>query len=88
MLPKLEVVVKHYAASSTRDDSPTAQDADLGNTYLGLNYFLAPLQDKPRVLQNHRLQLNYVIASGDTEEWAGIGGYRDDIYMFQYQIKF
>ena len=65
-----------------------AVDADLGNTYAGVNYFLQPLQDKPRVLQNHRLMLNYVVASGDTEEWAGIGGYRDDLYMFQYQIKF
>jgi hypothetical protein len=88
VLPVLELVLKHYQASSTRDDSASAVDADLGNTYIGINYFLQPLQDKPRVLQNHRLMLNYVVASGDTEEWAGIGGYRDDIYMFQYQIKF
>ncbi len=82
---RVEGVVKHYQASM---DKPGAASADLGNTYLGLNLFIDPLSDKPRDLQRHRLMLNYILASGDTDTWAGVGGYKDDGWVVQYQYKF
>jgi len=29
-----------------------------------------------------------VVASGDKKEWNGLGGYRDDAILAQYQYKF
>jgi hypothetical protein len=39
----------------------------------------------------HRIQLNYVVASGDTsgsDAWNGLKGYKDDAWLMQYQYKF
>lgn len=84
-----ELILKHYQASATRDDSATTADTDLGNTYFGFSWYLAPLQDKPRTLQNHRIQFNYVFTSGDDDgDWTGRGGYQDVVYLAQYQYKF
>jgi hypothetical protein len=81
----VEAVVKHYAASSDRPGKPKA---DLGNTYVGLNFYIDPLSSKHRDLQRNRVIINYIIASGDTDIWAGIGGYKDDGWVVQYQYKF
>jgi hypothetical protein len=80
----LEGVVKHYHASSDRN----AVSTDLDNTYIGFNYFLAPVSSKFRDHQRHKLVFNYILAGGDTEDWAGIGGYRDDAWGLQWQYKF
>ncbi len=80
----VEGVVKHYQASMDKG----GLSADLGNTYLGLNWYIDPLSNKPRDLQRHRLMLNYILASGDTDTWAGVGGYKDDGWVLQYQYKF
>jgi hypothetical protein len=85
----VELIVKHYMADATRDDDPALEDTDLGNTYLGVNFYLEPLKFKPRSLQSHKIVLNYVLTSGDDGgEWHGLGGYQDEVYMMQYQYKF
>ncbi|MEJ2690565.1 MAG: porin [Deltaproteobacteria bacterium] len=76
-LPMFEAVVRHYQGEE--DPSNTS----LGNTFLGLNIFLKP--DDP---QFARIQLNYVFASGDKEDWGGIGGYKDNAFLSQFQISF
>ncbi len=75
-----EAVVRHYVASSEYKDS----DTSLGNTYIGWNIFLA---DKK---QNARIQLNYVVASGDKEKYEGyaIKGYKDNVFLAQFQVGF
>lgn len=89
VIPTLELIVKHYDASATRDDSVATPDSDLSNTYVGLSWYLDPLQDKPRTLQNHRIQLNYVFTGGDDKGgWTGLGGYQDSVILAQYQYKF
>jgi hypothetical protein len=86
---QIELILKHYAASSTRDDDVELEDTDLGNTYLGVNFYLEPLKFTPRALQSHKIVFNYVITSGDDEgEWHGLGGYQDEVYLLQYQYKF
>lgn len=64
-------------------------DLTLGNTFLGLNVF---------VNSASRLQLNYVLASGDQWNWNGAGSgdknwskagvYPDNTFLAQYQVKF
>ncbi len=96
---QFEGVVKHYQAES---EFPDAEDLSLGNTYFGVNMFLKPLADEltrgnKRSLQNHRLQLNYVLASGDRQECKsrkfeegsyGECGKLGDAVLAQYQYKF
>ncbi len=79
-----EAVIKHYQSSMDKG----SLSADLGNTYLGLNFFIDPLTAKARDGQRHRLMFNYILASGDTDTWAGVGGYKDDGWVLQYQYKF
>ena len=85
----VEVALKHIQANAERDNAST----DLGNTYIGVNLYLAPFDNKmsrsaKRKRNAHRLQLNYVVASGDKSEWNGVGGYKDDAILTQYQYKF
>ncbi|HEB76726.1 MAG TPA: porin [Nitrospirae bacterium] len=75
--PMYEAVVRYYQGN---DD---LTDTSLGNTFLGLNIFLNPAKK-----YNSRIQLNYVLASGDTDTWGGIGGYTDDAFLAQYQFAF
>ena len=84
-----ELALKHIQGNATKANIET----DLGNTYLGINYYLSPFDNKmsrgaKRKRNAHRLQLNYVVASGDKEEWNGLGGYGDDAWLAQYQYKF
>jgi hypothetical protein len=87
---QVELIVKHYQAEATRNDEKT----DLGNTVLGVNFYLEPLKFEPRALQSHKITINYVMTSGDdgpsSAEGAfnGLATYRDDVYMLEYQYKF
>ena len=75
--PDVELVLRHYQARS--DFGGVTQ---LGNTYVGANFFLGQRR------RNGRLQLNYVVASGDEGDFTGIGGYRDDALLLQFQVLF
>ena len=84
--PMIEPVIRHYQA----DAEANSQDAELGNTYLGVNLFLGSNKT------NGRLQLNYVVTSGDEDDFAaaqgaGAGAFRgftDDAFLAQYQISY
>ena len=56
-----------------------------GSSLIGANIYLA---DK----NNARIQLNYVLASGDTDgadKYDGVAtGYTDDIFLAQFQVGF
>ncbi|MFK5938344.1 MAG: porin [Sulfurimonas sp.] len=95
VLPSLELVAKHMQADATWADS--TKDTSLGNTYLGFNYFISsPYQDftrkAKRTRNQHKVVFNYIIASGDTGvnagKWNGLGGYRENAFIAQYQFKF
>lgn len=81
----VQAVIKHHAANS---DHPTSGDTSLGNTYMGVNIYLSPIKYKPRDLQRHKLVLNYIMSSGDELEWNGMGGYKDDGFVLQWQYAF
>ena len=85
----LEFATKHIQGSATKG----GVDTDLGNTYIGFNFYLEPANSKmdrmsKKKRNQHRVQLNYVVASGDKKEWNGLKGYRDDAILAQYQFKF
>ncbi len=70
-----EVIIRHYAGDSGNDS--------MGNTYIGVNLFTGSNKT------NGRIQLNYVIASGDKATYAGNSkGYTDDAILTQYQVSF
>ncbi|HEB94668.1 MAG TPA: porin [Gammaproteobacteria bacterium] len=77
-----EGVVRYYSATQ---DRPGGGDSTLGNAYLGTNIYLAEKN-------NARIQLNYVLASGDTDgadAYNGAAtGYTDDIFLAQFQVGF
>ncbi|MFV1985088.1 MAG: porin [Thiohalomonadales bacterium] len=79
-----EVLGRYYKASA--DAYGTTVKSDLSNLYLGINLFLGSTKT------NGRLQLNYVIADGDTigtsNEFSGVStGYMDDAILLQYQVS-
>ncbi|HHH47365.1 MAG TPA: hypothetical protein ENK51_00535 [Gammaproteobacteria bacterium] len=78
----IEAVVRYYSATQSR---PVGNDSTLGNAYLGANIYLAEKN-------NARIQLNYVLASGDTDGadvYTGVAkGYTDDIFLAQFQVGF
>jgi len=89
----IEPAFKHIQGDATRADV----DTKLGNTYLGVNLYISPFDNKmdrgsKRNRNAHRMQFNYVIASGDTADsatvWNGLKGYKNDTWLFQYQFKF
>ncbi len=89
-----ELVAKHYQSNA---DPASGDESDLGNTYIGVCYYLTDLnlasdeitRKIRRKLQNHRIQLNYVATSGDDgDDWTGKWGYTDDAYLLQWQYKF
>ena len=79
----IEGVVKHYQASAEKGGVKTT----LGNTYVGLNIFLAPLSTKFRDQQRHKIVINYIFSSGD-EAWNGLGGYLSNAWGLQWQYEF
>lgn len=68
-------------------------EADAANTYIGLNYYINPKNNKMdrvsrRGRNRHRVQLNYVLTDVD-DGFEGVGAlYRDDAVLMQYQFKF
>lgn len=75
--PMFEPVIRHYQGNSELDDG------QLSNTFIGVNLFLKPLEK-----QTARIQLNYVVAGGDGNSWTGLGGYRADAFLAQFQFAF
>jgi len=97
VMPSLELVAKHMQGNATWATSSSKEDTSLGNTYLGFNYFISsPYQDfsrkAKRTRNQHKVVFNYIVASGDTgieaDKWNGLGGYREDAFIAQYQFKF
>lgn len=83
---KVEGVIRHYQSDYS---STGVSDISLGNTYLGANFFLGSNK------QNGRIQVNYVVASGDDTQWYtafgksdSASGYVNDVLLTQYQIAF
>ena len=80
-----EGVVRHYEAKNT---PASGSSTKLGNTYIGANIFLGSNKT------NGRLQLNYVVVSGDdfysANPYGGVAssGYSDDAILVQYQVSF
>ncbi len=87
-----ELVVRHYQADQDRGlvTGTQASSSSMTNTYLGANFFLGSNRT------NGRVQVNYVIAGGDTDngtnpntKYTGVaGGYQDDVILAQYQVSF
>ena len=92
--PSLELVTKHMDGKSEKGGVSTK----LTNTYLGFNYFISsPYEDfsrkAKRTRNQHKVVFNYIVADGSgategTGKWNGLGGYRDDAFIAQYQFKF
>jgi len=85
----LELATKHIQGTSDKSGVET----DLSNTYIGFNYYLEPANSKmsrgaKKKRNAHRIQVNYVVANGDTDTWNGLKGYKDDAILAQYQFKF
>ncbi len=90
MTDTLEGAVKHIMGS----EDYHGVDSDVSNTYIGLNYYINPKNNKMdrkarRARNQHRVQLNYVLTGGDTDTFKGVGAfYADDTILAQYQFKF
>jgi len=94
----LEAAVKYIGGSGDKG----AVSADAANTYIGLNYYINPKNNKMnrkarRGRNRHRVQLNYVLASGDAGDanaktvfrgYAGGAFFQDNAVLLQYQFKF
>lgn len=80
MLPRFEWVARHYQGDH---QSTGIRDSSLGNTYLGFNYW-----PQAGVAADLRLQLNWVAATGDTDRFSGLSGYRSDALLLQTQLSF
>lgn len=90
--PTIELALKHIQGDAEKGGVSTS----LGNTYIGFNYYISPFDAKmsrgaKRKRNAHRMQFNYVLASGDkdgSKVWNGLKGYKDNAWLFQYQYKF
>jgi len=85
----LEFAVKDIRGTETKG----GVDRDAANTYIGLNYYINPKNNKMdrksrRSRNRHRIQLNYVLADVD-DGFKGVGAlFKDDAILAQYQFKF
>jgi len=85
----LEFAVKDIRGTETRG----GVDADAANTYIGLNYYINPKNNKMnrkarRGRNEHRIQINYVVADVD-DGFKGVGAlFKDNTILAQYQFKF
>ena len=92
VLPNTELMVKHIIGSATKNK----KDTSISNTYLGVNVFLgansnAINKKSKRAMQKHKLQFNYVIASGDTDSTTKsdvLKAKTDNYFVAVYQIAF
>ena len=86
----VEVAVKDIRGTSS---AKSASDGKASNTYLGVNYYINPKNDKmdrksKRGRNQHRVQINYVVADVDSN-FNDVGSlYKDDAVLAQYQFKF
>jgi len=95
----IELAVKDIRGSEDLD----GQTSDVSNTYLGVNFYINPANNKmdrssKRKRNSHKVMINYVVAGGDTKIFntsraedfkKGTGSfYRDDTILAQYQFKF
>lgn len=95
LTPQIELVFAHYDAGSNVEGDPIDETRQLRNTHLGASFFLEPLAFSPESLQSHRVQVNYVFTGGDDRvlpdglaKWNGLGGYLDDAWVVQYQVRY
>ena len=85
----VELAIKDIRGTETRGGN----DADAANTYLGVNYYINPKNNKMdrknrRSRNQHRVQLNYVVADVD-DNFKGVGAlFKDNTILAQYQFKF
>ena len=97
VIPSLELAAKHVQGTATKGTN--ANSTELGNTYIGFNYFLSsPSQGFSRKAKRgknqHKVVFNYILASGSgatevaADKWTGLSGYRADAFIAQYQFKF
>ena len=96
VMPSLELVTKYM--SGTAQKNATATETKLTNAYIGFNYFLSsPHSDfsrkSKRMRNQHKVVFNYIVAGGSgatekADKWSGLGGYRDNAFITQYQFKF
>ena len=75
--PMVEPVVRYYYGNED------LHDTNLSNLFLGLNVNLLPEKK-----HSARVQVNYVVAGGDGWDWKGVGGYKDDAFLAQFQVSF
>ena len=88
----IEAAVKYIGGSGDKG----TLSADASNTYLGLNYYINPKNNKMdrksrRGRNQHRIQANYVVAGGDTADFDALdvgAFYADNTILVQYQFKF
>ncbi len=85
VLPTLQAVVRPYLARTRKPGHP---DAKLANIFFGLNWYLAPLGMGPRILQRHKIVINYVLVTGDTTRWTGTAGHLASGWILQWQLHF
>ena len=85
----VELAVKDIRGTETRG----GKDLNAANTYIGVNYYINPKNNKMdrknrRSRNQHRIQLNYVVADVDSD-FKGVGAlYKDNAILAQYQFKF
>jgi len=85
----VELALKDIRGTETKSKT----DADASNTYIGINYYINPKNNKMdrknrRKRNQHRVQLNYVVTDVD-DEFKGVGAlFREDTVLAQYQFKF
>jgi len=75
--PMFEPVIRYYYGNED------LHDTDLSNLFLGLNINLLPQKRHAA-----RIQVDYVVAGGDGWDWKGVGGYKDDAFLAQFQVSF
>jgi hypothetical protein len=75
--PEFELVARHYEGQSRIAGSQT----ELGNTYFGFTW-----QAHRSARVSGRLQVNYVVASGDEIAYTGVRGFRDNGVLVQFQF--
>ena len=97
----IEVAVKYIGGEGEKIGFT---DSYVSNTYLGLNYYINPKNNKmdrksKRKRNRHRIQLNYVLAGGDAgdvnsdvasefEKYASGAFFSENTLLVQYQYKF
>lgn len=80
----LQLVAKTYQRNA---EHPETGSSELGNTYFGFNWHLAPVSTKWRDHQRHKIVVNYILTNADEESWNGVGGLTDDAWGIGCQYK-